>query len=72
VSQKKSIVVRINGLEKEMRNGETILELLAKLEKDPRLVAVERNGEIVSRSSFGAVCLESGDTLEVVQFVQGG
>lgn len=35
-------------------------------------VAVERNGDIVPRSSWPQVVLENGDKLEIVQFVGGG
>lgn len=46
--------------------------LLVALGKDPRLVAVERNGKIVRRAFFENTVLDSGDAVEVVQFVQGG
>ena len=35
-------------------------------------VAVERNGEIVPRASWGETSLDEGDRLEVVHFVGGG
>jgi thiazole synthase len=35
-------------------------------------VAVERNLEIVPRSSLGAVQVEDGDDYEIVHFVGGG
>ena len=35
-------------------------------------VAVERNGEIVTRASWGESLLDEGDRLEVVHFVGGG
>lgn len=39
--------------------------------KDDR-VAIERNGEIVSRASWAETPLHSGDKLEIVHFVGGG
>jgi sulfur carrier protein len=45
---------------------------VAGLGRDPRTVAVERNGIIVRRAEYGATGLEAGDRLEVVHFVQGG
>lgn len=36
------------------------------------LVAVERNGQIVPRTEFGAAVLTDGDELEIVSFVGGG
>jgi len=35
-------------------------------------VAVERNREIVPKSTFARVVLSDGDALEIVQFVGGG
>jgi thiamine biosynthesis protein ThiS len=35
-------------------------------------VAVERNREIVSRSTYGVVVLQEGDALEIVHFIGGG
>lgn len=35
-------------------------------------IAIERNGDIVPRSQFGDVQLQSGDTLEIVGAVGGG
>jgi thiamine biosynthesis protein ThiS len=52
--------------------GATVLDLLAGLGRDPRTVAVERNGRIVRRADYGGTRLEAGDRLEVVHFVQGG
>ena len=62
----------LNGEPHRVPAGATLLDLLAGLGRDPRLVAVERNGEIVRRARYGEIRLESGDRLEVVHFVQGG
>lgn len=35
-------------------------------------IAVERNGEIVSKQSYDSVMLTEADTLEIVHFVGGG
>jgi thiazole synthase len=50
----------------------TVEGLLLHLSIDPKKVAVERNLEIVPRSTYGAVGLLSGDRLEIVQFIGGG
>jgi len=62
----------LNGESRELPGGATVLDLLAGLGRDPRTVAVERNGEIVRRPDYGATILAAGDRLEVVHFVQGG
>ena len=35
-------------------------------------IAVERNGEIVPKASYGETRLQDGDVVEVVNFVGGG
>lgn len=62
----------LNGEARQLLPGATVLDLLAELGRDPRTVAVERNGEIVRRPDYGATVLAAGDRLEVVHFVQGG
>lgn len=66
------IDILLNGEPSSVAEGATLLDLLASLGRDPRTVAVERNGDIVSRARYGETRLEPGDRLEVVQFVQGG
>ncbi|HEX2223667.1 MAG TPA: sulfur carrier protein ThiS [Thermoanaerobaculia bacterium] len=62
----------LNGEPYRIAAGSTVLDLLAALGRDPRTVAVERNGEIVRRAQYGEAVLAAGDRLEVVHFVQGG
>ena len=38
----------------------------------PQRIAVERNGEIVPRRTYGETVLQDGDVLEIVSFVGGG
>ncbi|HVS00581.1 MAG TPA: sulfur carrier protein ThiS [Thermoanaerobaculia bacterium] len=72
VSGDKPLAVVLNGEPYSLPAGATILDLLAGLGRDPRTVAVERNGDIVPRAAYGATPLQPGDRLEVVHFVQGG
>ena len=62
----------LNGEPHRLPAGATVLALVAGLGRDPRTVAVERNGEIVRRSEYAATALSAGDRIEVVHFVQGG
>jgi thiamine biosynthesis protein ThiS len=62
----------LNGEPHRLPAGSTLLDLVAGLGRDPRTVAVERNGEIVRRADYAATPLAAGDRLEVVHFVQGG
>ena len=64
--------ITLNGQARQVAAGSTVLDLLAELGRDPRTVAVERNGEIVRRPAYAATELAAGDRVEVVGFVQGG
>lgn len=64
--------ITLNGQARQVAAGSTVLDLLAELGRDPRTVAVERNGEIVRRPAYAATGLAAGDRVEVVGFVQGG
>ncbi len=66
------IQVRINGEPKRVAAGSTIAGLVAELGLDPKRVAVERNLEIVPRSTLGDVAIADGDAFEIVHFVGGG
>ena len=62
----------LNGEAREFPGPMTVEGLLKSLAIDPAKVAVERNLEIVPRSTYGAVGLADGDRLEIVQFIGGG
>ena len=62
----------INGEERSFEGGLDIAGLVSALGLDARKVAVERNLEIVPRSTYARVFLADGDRLEIVQFVGGG
>ena len=66
------LVLQVNGEPREVAPGATVADLLAGLGRDPRTVAVERNGELLPRAAFAATRLAAGDRIEVVHFVQGG
>lgn len=61
----------VNGEARRIAPG-TVADLVRSLELDPAKVAVERNGEIVPRSTLERVALTDGDVLEIVHFVGGG
>jgi thiazole synthase len=67
-----TIQLRINGEHRRVPAGLTIADLALELGLDPAKVAVERNLEVVPRSTLGQVRIEDGDELEIVHFVGGG
>ncbi|RVT94431.1 sulfur carrier protein ThiS [Sphingomonas crocodyli] len=67
-----TIQVRINGEHRRILAGITIADLALELGLDPTKVAVERNLEVVPRSTLKDVIVEDGDDFEIVHFVGGG
>jgi len=64
--------VVINGEQRRVPEGTSLAQLIAEIGLDPHRVAVERNLEIVPRSTFGELIVEDGDSFEIVHFVGGG
>jgi sulfur carrier protein len=66
------ITVSINGAERQLDAPVSIAYLIEILGLTGKRIALERNGDIVPRSTFGAAMLADGDKLEVVVAVGGG
>ena len=66
------ITVNINGTAHQLPDSTSVAALIEELGLVGKRVALERNGEIVPRSSFAAQQLADGDRLEVVVAVGGG
>ena len=64
--------VRINGEQRRVAAGSSIAALVTEIGLDPIRVAVERNLEIVPRSTLANVAVVDGDSFEIVHFVGGG
>ena len=62
----------VNGEERSFDGVADLAGLVRALGLDVRKIAVERNLEIVPRSTYAGVRLSDGDRLEIVQFVGGG
>ncbi len=67
-----TLSVTVNGAHRRVAADTSIAELVAELGLAPEKVAVERNLEIVPRSTLGDVMVEDGDDYEIVTFVGGG
>ena len=72
MDQEGTLSIRVNGEHRRVRAGLSLAELALELGLVPTKVAVERNLEIVPRSTLGQVRVEDGDELEIVTFVGGG
>jgi thiazole synthase len=72
MSLDETLGIRVNGEHRRVNGGISIAEMVNELGLDPLRVAVERNLQIVPRSSLGQVRVEDGDDFEIVHFVGGG
>ena len=66
------IEISINGDPYKLKNGLNLVELLEDLKLDPTKVAIERNLEIVPKTTYSMIILEQDDQLEIVHFIGGG
>ncbi len=63
----------INGKDyDDMPVGMTVATLLEHLQLPSKKVAIERNLEIVPKSTFKDTELSDGDRLEIIHFIGGG
>jgi sulfur carrier protein len=67
-------VIRLNGRDSDVPPGETVAELLARLDLSPegRGVAVAVDGEVVPRDRWGSFALTEDARVEVLTAMQGG
>lgn len=64
--------ITVNGEPRRVPKGISVADLALDLGLEPSRVAVERNLEIVPRSTLAQVTVEDGDDYEIVTFVGGG
>ena len=66
------IELQVNGESKHCPSGTALPDFLAQVGLNPKLIAVEYNGEILARPLWHATILQPNDQLEVVTIVGGG
>jgi thiamine biosynthesis protein ThiS len=66
------ITITINGASRQLVQPATIAALIGEMGLAGKRIALERNGDIVPRSTFATQQLADGDRLEVVVAVGGG
>jgi sulfur carrier protein len=67
-----TVQLYVNGEARACAPATALPEFLQQLGMNPRLVAVEYNGEILHRQFWQTTQLQAGDRLEVVTIVGGG
>ena len=66
------MTITVNGEVREIESGLQVAELLRSLSLPDKRVAVELNGNVVSRGEWALTDITQGDRLEIVHFVGGG
>lgn len=66
------ITLQINGEPFTCAAQTPLLEALKVLNFNPRLIAIEYNGEILHRQFWETTMVQAGDRLEIVTIVGGG
>lgn len=67
------MTITINGeMYSDLSDSMSVAELIAYLKLSPKKVGVERNREIVPKSTYSEVELKDGDQLEIIHFIGGG
>jgi sulfur carrier protein len=67
-----SVTVQVNGEPQTCPRSTLLPTLLEQLGLNPRLIAVEYNGEILHRQFWTGTEVQAGDRLEIVTIVGGG
>jgi thiamine biosynthesis protein ThiS len=70
-----ALTLIVNGQTRSFESfseASSLEDLVGELGLKADRIAVEHNGEIVSRAAWGGTALREGDRLEVVHFVGGG
>src|SRR5215469_9918494 len=67
-----AVEITLNGETRRLDAPLSVRGLLESLGLDPAKIAVERNLEIVPRSTYDQVAVGAGDRLEIVHFIGGG
>lgn len=66
------LTIQVNGEQRACAAQSSLPQLLEQLGLNPRLVAVEYNGEILHRQFWESTEIQAGDRLEIVTIVGGG
>lgn len=72
MDQKEVSMIQLNGKEVELEKPITLDKLVMQQGYVITQIAVEKNGEIIPKSTYGEEVVRAGDVIEVVTFVGGG
>ena len=71
-SNNSSILIKVNGEDKSVPQGASILKLIELFKINKDRVVIELNKKILKKDLFDSTLLSENDQLEIVTFVGGG
>ncbi len=72
MSSTKTIKIKLNGKENEIKSGMTVTDLLTKWQMRPELVTVEINESILQKLDYETTEIKQGDKVEFIFYMGGG
>jgi sulfur carrier protein len=66
-----TISIQLNG-EMQTVSARTLADLIVEMGLEKRMIAIERNLEVVPKSQYDVTRLEAGDRIELVHMIGGG
>lgn len=66
------MIIRINGIEREVEDGMTLKTLLDFLKIKTHGIAVELNKEVVLKRLYAGTIIKERDVLEIIRMAGGG
>jgi thiamine biosynthesis protein ThiS len=64
--------IDVNTLKKDWVKGETVAELLRRMNYIYPMLVIKINGEIIPRSQYATKIIPDGSTVEVIHLESGG
>ncbi len=64
--------IQLNGKKVVIKSNYSLFDLLKKYKLTEKRIAIEHNGEIISKANYKRKNLKNNDKVEIVHFIGGG
>ena len=64
--------IQLNGRKVSIKSNYSLFDLLKKYKLTEKRIAIEHNGEIISKANYKRKNLKNNDKVEIVHFIGGG
>ncbi len=64
--------IQLNGKKVVIKSNYSLFDLLKKYKLTEKRIAIEHNGEIISKANYKKKNLKNNDKVEIVHFIGGG